>query len=69
MRYERVSGTYLNVLDAQRSMYSAQRGFITIRLSERTNQVQPTPYWAGGADYDLAGNKLAKNSGNGSYTE
>lgn len=63
MRYERGSDTYLNVLDAQRSMYSAQQGLITIRLSKRTNQVQLYAVLGGGADYDPAGDRLAKNSG------
>lgn len=61
MRYERGSDTYLNVLDAQRSMYSAQQGLITIRLSKRTNQVQLYAVLGGGADYEPARNELAKN--------
>lgn len=48
MRYERGTDTYLNVLDAQRSLYSAQQGFITISLSRFTNQVRLYQVLGGG---------------------
>jgi multidrug efflux system outer membrane protein len=39
-RYEKGSDIYLNVLDAQRSLYSAQQGLIAIRLIKLVNQVR-----------------------------
>jgi multidrug efflux system outer membrane protein len=39
-RYEKGTDIYLNVLDAQRSLYSAQQGLILIRLAKLSNQVQ-----------------------------
>ena len=39
-RYEKGSDIYLNVLDAQRSLYSAQQGLIAIRLVKLVNQVR-----------------------------
>jgi multidrug efflux system outer membrane protein len=38
-RYERGSDTYLNVLIAQRSLYAAQQGLITARLTRAVNLV------------------------------
>ncbi len=38
-RYERGSDTYLNVLIAQRTLYSAQQTLISIRLTAATNLV------------------------------
>lgn len=38
-RYEKGSDIYLNVLDAQRSLYSAQQGLISIQFSKQVNQV------------------------------
>jgi len=48
MRYERGTDTYLNVLDAQRSLYSAQQGLITISLSRFANQVRLYQVLGGG---------------------
>ena len=39
-RYEKGSDIYLNVLDAQRSLYSAQQGLIAIRLVKLVNQIR-----------------------------
>jgi multidrug efflux system outer membrane protein len=39
-RYEKGNDIYLNVLDAQRSLYSAQQGLIAIRLAKLVNQVR-----------------------------
>lgn len=50
MRYERGSDTYLNVLDAQRSLYAAQQGLITIRLAKQANRVRLYAVLGGGAD-------------------
>ena len=38
-RYRNGIDSYLNVLDAQRSLYSAQQGLITVRLSQLVNLV------------------------------
>lgn len=38
-RYEKGIASYLNVLDSQRSLYSAQQGLITVRLSRLVNMV------------------------------
>ena len=38
-RYEKGIDSYLNALDSQRSLYSAQQGLITIRLTRLTNMV------------------------------
>jgi multidrug efflux system outer membrane protein len=51
-RYEKGTDIYLNVLDAQRSLYSAQQGLISIRLAKLANQVQLYAVLGGGADMD-----------------
>lgn len=38
-RYRRGIDSYLNVLDAQRSLYAAQQGLITLRLTKNSNHV------------------------------
>ncbi|HSB31643.1 MAG TPA: AdeC/AdeK/OprM family multidrug efflux complex outer membrane factor, partial [Candidatus Sulfobium mesophilum] len=38
-RYEKGVASYLDVLDSQRSLYNAQQGLLTVRLSRLTNQV------------------------------
>jgi multidrug efflux system outer membrane protein len=38
-RYEKGIASYLNVLDSQRSLYTAQQGLISVRLSRLTNLV------------------------------
>ncbi len=47
-RYEKGIDIYLNVLDAQRSLYSAQQGLISIRLAKLANQVQLYAVLGGG---------------------
>jgi len=49
-RYEKGTDIYLNVLDAQRSLYSAQQGLISIRLAKLANQVQLYAVLGGGGD-------------------
>jgi multidrug efflux system outer membrane protein len=49
-RYEKGIDIYLNVLDAQRSLYAAQQGLIAIRLAKLTNQVQLYAVLGGGGD-------------------
>jgi len=50
MRYEKGTDIYLNVLDAQRSLYSAQQGLIAIRLAKLSNQVRLYSVLGGGGD-------------------
>jgi outer membrane protein, multidrug efflux system len=47
-RYEKGIDIYLNVLDAQRSLYAAQQGLIAIRLAKLANQVQLYTVLGGG---------------------
>jgi outer membrane protein, multidrug efflux system len=49
-RYEKGIDIYLNVLDAQRSLYSAQQGLIYIRLAKLSNQVRLYEVLGGGSD-------------------
>ncbi|MDD5641708.1 MAG: efflux transporter outer membrane subunit [Syntrophales bacterium] len=49
-RYEKGIDIYLNVLDAQRSLYSAQQGLIAIRLAKLANQVRLYAVLGGGGD-------------------
>ena len=49
-RYEKGIDIYLNVLDAQRSLYAAREELILIRLAMLANQVQLYAVLGGGAD-------------------
>lgn len=49
-RYEKGTDTYLSVLDAQRSLYSAQQGLINIRLAKAGNAVRLYAVLGGGAE-------------------
>ncbi|GKT10441.1 efflux transporter outer membrane subunit [Desulforhabdus sp. TSK] len=49
-RYEKGTDIYLNVLDAQRSLYAAQQQLISIQLSKLTNQVRLYAVLGGGGD-------------------
>lgn len=51
-RYEKGTDIFLNVLDAQRSFYSAQQGLIAINLSKRINLVQLYAALGGGGGPD-----------------
>ena len=48
LRYEKGTDIYLNVLDAQRSLYAAQQGLIAIRLADLANQIQLYAILGGG---------------------
>jgi outer membrane protein, multidrug efflux system len=50
LRYEKGSDIYLNVLDAQRSLYAAQQQLIAIRLAKLANQVRLYAALGGGGD-------------------
>ncbi|MBU4233811.1 MAG: efflux transporter outer membrane subunit [Desulfobacterales bacterium] len=54
MRYQKGIDIYLNVLDAQRSLYSAQQGLIAIRLTKLANQVRLYAVLGGGGDSSTA---------------
>ena len=54
IRYEKGTDIYLNVLDAQRSLYAAQQGLIAIRLADLTNQVQLYAVLGGGGTSERA---------------
>ena len=49
-RYEKGTDIYLNVLDAQRSLYAAQQGLINTRVAKLANQVQLYAVLGGGAE-------------------
>jgi multidrug efflux system outer membrane protein len=48
--YEREIGSYLSVLDAQRSLYAAQQGLVSLRLAKLANQVRLYAALGGGGD-------------------
>jgi multidrug efflux system outer membrane protein len=50
LRYEKGIDIYLNVLDAQRSLYAAQQGLIAIHLAKLSNQVRLYAVLGGGSD-------------------
>lgn len=50
IRYAKGIDIYLNVLDAQRSLYTAQQGLIAIRLTKLANQVRLYAVLGGGGD-------------------
>ena len=47
-RYEKGTDIYLNVLDAQRSLYAARQGLTTVRLARLANQVRLYAVLGGG---------------------
>jgi len=49
-RYTKGIDSYLGVLDAQRSLYSAQQGLIALRLGKLANQVRLYAVLGGGSD-------------------
>ena len=52
LRYDKGTDTYLNVLDAQRSLYSAQQGLISLQQAKLTNQVTLYKVLGGGGGYE-----------------
>ena len=48
-RYTKGIDSYLSVLDAQRSLYSAQQGLIALRLARLTNLITLYKVLGGGA--------------------
>ena len=49
-RYERGLDSYLSVLDAQRSLYAAQQGLVSLRLASLASQIRLYGALGGGAD-------------------
>lgn len=49
-RYEKGIDSYLGVLDAQRSLYAAQQGLISLRLAKFANQVRLYAVLGGGSE-------------------
>lgn len=49
-RYEKGIDSYLGVLDAQRSLYAAQQGLISLRLAKLVNQVRLYSVLGGGSE-------------------
>jgi multidrug efflux system outer membrane protein len=54
-RYREGVDTYLNTLDAQRSLFSAQQGLVNIKLSRINNLVSLYKALGGGAGADEVG--------------
>ncbi len=50
LRYDQGIDSYLNVLDAQRSLFAAQQGLVSLRLAKVVNQVSLYAVLGGGAD-------------------
>jgi len=49
-RYTKGIDSYLGVLDAQRSLYAAQQGLISLRLAKLANQVRLYAVLGGGSE-------------------
>jgi len=50
MRYQKGIDSYLSVLDAQRTLYSARQGLISLRLARFVNQVRLYAVLGGGGE-------------------
>jgi multidrug efflux system outer membrane protein len=53
-RYDRGIDSYLNVLDAQRSLYAAQQGVVSLRLAKLANQTRLYAVLGGGGQTEPA---------------
>lgn len=60
-RYDKGLDSYLSVLDAQRSLFAAQQGLVSVRLSKLANQVRLYEVLGGGSETE-APVKLAAKS-------
>ena len=60
VRYAQGIDSYLDVLDAQRSLYAAQQGLVSLRLSRVVNQTRLYAVLGGGSDPVAAGQEEAK---------
>ncbi len=54
-RYNKGIDSYLSVLDAQRSLYAAQQGLVTLRLAKLANQVTLYAVLGGGWEEPASG--------------
>jgi outer membrane protein, multidrug efflux system len=60
-RYTNGIDNYLSVLDAQRSLYSAQQALVFLQLEKLANEVRAYAVLGGGVDYSgAAGTSLKK---------
>lgn len=57
-RYQRGMNSYLNVLDSQRSLYSAQQGLISVNLTRLSNLVTLFKVLGGGSEQNNPGQKI-----------
>ena len=48
-RYEKGIDNYLSVLDAQRTLFSAQQGLVSLKLAEHSSRLQLYAVLGGGA--------------------
>ena len=60
VRFEHGAESYLDVLDAQRSMYASQEDLITVRLARLANQARVYKVLGGG--WSASDDALAMNS-------
>jgi multidrug efflux system outer membrane protein len=60
-RYDKGIDDYLTVLDAQRSMYAAQQGLVSLRLAKLANQVQLYAVLGGGWQTEPSSAPIAKS--------
>jgi len=56
-RYDKGIDSYLSVLDAQRSLYGAQQGLVSLRLSKLVNQVRLYAVLGGGWQEETLANR------------
>ena len=59
-RYQQGVDSYLGVLDAQKSLFEAQQGLITLRLARLANRVRLYAVLGGGAAEDEAREEKAQ---------
>jgi len=58
-RYEKGIDSYLGVLDAQRSLFAAQQGLVSLRLAGLASQVWLYAVWGGGWEIDQSSGAMA----------
>ncbi len=58
-RYDKGIDSYLSVLDAQRSLYAAQQGLVSLRLAKLANSVRLYAVLGGGWDLENTGDPVA----------
>lgn len=63
-RYDKGIDSYLSVLDAQRSLYSAQQGLVSLRLSKLANQVRLYAVLGGGWEIEPPASMAVRSDSN-----